>query len=182
MKNSILVVVDLQNDFTLADGKVPACTPEVDAIFKPINALVEHWHANGLPVVALSTQWGSWLMRVLTSNSVAAGSEGAKLDARLVLGSAKRLVKPAKSAFSTPQFAEHLAATGKKDLVLCGLAAEHCITATAQEALKRDLQVSLIKDAIASYKCGGKGAAFAKLQTHGAFLTHAATWLNAKPE
>jgi nicotinamidase-related amidase len=180
MKNSILVVVDLQNDFTLPNGKVTACIAEVDAIFKPINALIEHWHANALPVAVLSTQWSSWLMRLLTRNSVAAGSEGAKLDARLVLGAAKRLVKPAKSAFSSPQFTQLLAATGKRDLVLCGLAAEHCIAATAQEALKRDLQVSIIKDATASYKCGGKDAALSKLQTQGALITHARTWLHAQ--
>jgi nicotinamidase-related amidase len=179
MKNSILVIIDLQNDFTLPNGKMPACIAEVDAIFEPINALIEHWHANALPVAVLSTQWGSWLMRLLTRNSVAAGSEGAKLDARLVLGAAKCLVKPGKSAFTSPQFTELLVATGKKDLVLCGLAAEHCITATAQEALERDLQVSIIKDAIASYKCGGKEATLSKLQTQGALTTHARTWLHA---
>lgn len=55
MKQQALLVIDLQNDFTRAEGKLPACTAEVDDILPLVNAAVAHWHAHGRPVLVLTT-------------------------------------------------------------------------------------------------------------------------------
>lgn len=170
---SVLVVLDLQNDFTQAQGKVPACVAEVDRIFAPINALIATWQVADQAVLVLSTRWGSRPMRWLTRGSVAPDSWGAELDGRLVPGSAKRLLKSGKSAFSSAEFVSYLDRTHTTELVLCGLAAEHCIAATAKDALRRGLRVVLVGDAIAAYRCQGAQKAFASLQSRGAQLVSA---------
>jgi nicotinamidase-related amidase len=170
MKQQALLVIDLQNDFTRAEGKLPACTAEVDEILPIVNAAVAHWHAHGRPVLVLTTQWGSWLMRLLTKQSVAPGTRGAALDTRLSAGGAAHLVKPAKSIFTCPELATWLEAHDVTQLVLCGLAAEHCITASTLQALKQGYEVSLLTDAIASYKTGARAEVFRSLSAQGAQL------------
>jgi nicotinamidase-related amidase len=180
MNNTLIVIVDLQNDFTLPGGKVPACTAEVDQIFAPLNTALAHGRSAGVHAVVLSTRWGNWLMRLLTRNSVAPESHGAKLDPRLQADDATHLIKPGKSAFSSAQFAQHLQEQEVQHLVLCGLAAEHCIAATAKAALQRGLQVTLITDAIASYECGARDKVFKTLVSQGAKPVSTAVWIAAK--
>lgn len=169
----VLVVLDLQNDFTQAQGKVPACVAEVDRVFAPINALIAAWQAAGQPVLVVRPLWGSRLMRWLTRGSVALGSWGADLDDRLLPGSATQLLKPGKSAFSSAEWVAYLDRTQATELVLCGLAAEHCVAATTKDALRRGLRVVLVGDAIAAYRSQGAQRALAALRSRGARLASA---------
>jgi nicotinamidase-related amidase len=57
-----------------------------------------------------------------------------------------------------------------KGLVLCGLAAEHCIMASKLQALKQGYDVLLLTDAIASYKPGARAEVFRSLSAQGAQL------------
>jgi nicotinamidase-related amidase len=179
MKNTLLVVIDLQNDFTLPGGKLPACTAEVDKLFMPLNAALAYGRTVGLPAVVLTTRWGLWV-RLLTHNSLAPGSHGLQQDSRVEAGHAQRLEKPRKSAFSSPHFVQLLQSQDVQHMVLTGLTAEHCIAATTKDALARGIQVTLLTDAIASYRCGAKDAVFHGLASHGAKLVTTSAWIGAE--
>jgi nicotinamidase-related amidase len=109
-------------------------------------------------------------MRLLTKQSVAPGTRGAALDTRLSVGAAAQLVKPVKSIFTCPELAAWLEAHDVTQLVLCGLAAEHCIMGSTLQALKQGYDVSLLTDAIASYKPGARTEVFRSLSAQGAQL------------
>jgi nicotinamidase-related amidase len=170
MTRPALLVIDLQNDFTRAEGKLPACAAEVDDALPLVNIAIARWHVRGDPVLVLSTQWKSWWMRLLAKQSVVPGTRGAALDARLSTAGATQLVKPGKSVFSCAQLQGWLDAHDVSQLVLCGLAAEHCISASAQDAVKRGYEVALLTDAIASHKPGGRARAFRTLSAKGVEL------------
>nr|WP_289028139.1 isochorismatase family protein [uncultured Paraglaciecola sp.] len=82
-EKSALIVIDLQNDFTLKNGKAHACTSQADITIPKINELIKSFENKYIEVVYFKTEWKSLIIKLLTKNSVKPGSHGAELDKRL---------------------------------------------------------------------------------------------------
>lgn len=151
-----LIVVDVQNDFcpggalAVADG---------DAIIPLINAMTPRfatvvftrdWHPANHCSFSDAPEFvdGSWPVHCV------ADSPGAALHADLNLPEGSLFVNkgadPAKEAYSDfeeTDLADQLRKRSIKRLVVCGLATDYCVKATALDGLKHGFDVAVVQDA-----------------------------------
>ena len=96
-----------------------------------------------------------------------AGSPGSAWDNRLPLVDIPYFPKWGGSAFINPALEPWLRGLGVEEVVLTGLFARACITATAKSALKRGLRVATIDAAIACASDQSRAKALGRLHAKG---------------
>lgn len=185
MSGSVLVVVDVQNDF-LTGGAL--AVPDGDAVVAPINALVERfdhvvltqdWHPPG-HVSFASTHEGRQPMerlsrddgreQILWPDHCLQGSHGAALAETLGTAKAELLFRKgcrrgldSNSAFEeadgTPTgLAGYLRERGLTRVVVVGLATDFCAGFTAIDAARAGFATMLVEDATRGIDVGGSMA------------------------
>lgn len=169
MKTALLII-DLQNDFTLDDGKVPACTSQIQGVIDKINQIVEKRNKEGELTALITTNWSNPLVKLLTKNSVKPGSFGAEVDARLSKQIKNHFIKTSKDVFTSKDLNTWLKENDVKELIFSGLALEHCIETSVKAAISRDYIVSLLSEGLASYKCDQRKKSILKLEHLGTKL------------
>jgi nicotinamidase/pyrazinamidase len=164
-----LIVVDLQNDFADPAGSlsveggaeiIPTINGEVRAAEAAGATVVftQDWHPGSTPHFA--KDGGIWPVHCV------GGSWGAELHPEVVApDDAVRLRKGANgedgySGFTMrdPETGETiptpleplLRARGIERIIVCGLATDHCVLATALDAVRRGLDTALLEDAVAA--------------------------------
>lgn len=153
-EKSALIVIDLQNDFTLETGKAHACTAQVDKLIPIVNNLSEQFAREEKHIAYLKTEWSNPIVKLLTKNSVKRGTPGAEFDSRLKISGNNIFTKGDKNSFSCSNFVEFLEKNSINHLYLAGLATDYCIKITSENAIKKGYQVTVVNDAVAAYKCG----------------------------
>lgn len=148
-----LIIVDVQNDFCPGGA---LAVPQGDEVIPAINCLLRHrwlavatmdWH----PAEHCSFQphGGPWPPHCVQET---AGAElHPELDAsriQLLITKASRHDKDAYSGFDGTELAKILHAKGVKRVVVCGIATDYCVSATAHDALKEGFEVLVLEDAI----------------------------------
>jgi len=147
-----LIIVDLQNDFCPGGA---LAVPDGDIIVRVVNSLVPYfkkvyatqdWHpANH---ISFKEQGGVWPPHCI------AGTTGAQLHPELQAGKAIRIHKgtdperEAYSGFQGTNLTEILTSARIERLVLCGLATDYCVRATALDAIGNNFKVVIIADAV----------------------------------
>ena len=96
------------------------------------------------------------------------GTPGARWDDRVPRDGAKYFPKWGGSAFGNPELEPWLRANGIGTLVIAGLMARACVTATTKDALARGFKVMLIEPAIACFSDRSRARALARLEWKGA--------------
>jgi len=158
-----LVIVDVQNDFCPGGA---LAVDGGDRVVPVINRLASHAAALGLPIYA-SRDWhpqqsthfvdggGPWPRHCV------AGTDGARLHPELALPSTTMIVTkgvgPEDQGYTLFEgrvagrgaFADDLTARGVDHLVICGLATDYCVLATALDARARGFGVTVVEDAVA---------------------------------
>jgi nicotinamidase/pyrazinamidase len=158
-----LLVVDVQNDFCPGGA---LAVENGDRVVPVINRLASRAAALGIPIYA-SRDWhpvdsthfvtggGPWPAHCV------AGTEGARLHPGLTLPPGAMIVTKGvgrdDQGYSVFEgkvagrgaFADDLAARGVEHLIICGLATDYCVRATALDARTRGFGVSVVEDAIA---------------------------------
>ena len=148
-----LIIVDLQNDFC-PGGSLPV--PTGHEIIPPINSLLHHnwlsvatkdWHP--ADHCSFKPRGGHWPPHCVQQTS------GAELHPELDTTKIKIVItkglhpdKEAYSGFQDTDLAKILRAKGVKRVVLCGLATDYCVRATAHDALHEGFKVIVLEDAI----------------------------------
>ena len=150
-EKSALVVIDLQNDFTLNSGKAHACTSQVDKLIPIVNNLSEKLVKNNKKIVYLKTEWSNPIVKFLTGNSVKRGTSGAEFDNRLKIYGDNIFTKGNKNSLSCFEFVIFLESNSINHLYLVGLATDYCIKVTSDNAINKGYKVTVVKDAVASY-------------------------------
>ena len=148
-----LIVIDLQNDFTLENGKAHACISQVDELIPVVNKLSEQFIEKQQDVIYFRTEWSNPLVKLLTGNSVAKGTEGAEFDNRLKIVSNKIFTKGNKNIFSSSEFVNFIQTNFIAHLYIVGLATDYCIKISAENGIKNGYKVTVVQDAVAAYKC-----------------------------
>ncbi|HTR14703.1 MAG TPA: isochorismatase family cysteine hydrolase [Roseiarcus sp.] len=165
-----LLLIDFQADFLDRGGRMPVARAHVAPAVAAAAEAAALFKARGRPVVAIGNEFrrGDYMMNFLRRYAAMAGSPGARWDARVPREGAAYFPKWAGSAFCNPALEPWLKERGIGTLVLAGLMARACITATAQDAMRRGFRVMLLEPAIACASDGSRARALARLERKGA--------------
>jgi nicotinamidase-related amidase len=167
-----LLLIDFQRDFLEPSGRMPVARAQVDSVLSAAaRAMAEARDAGDL-VVAIGNEFrpGDVLMNLLRRNASVAGSEGSRWTDRLPLDGTTYFAKWAGSAFVNPELDLWLRAHDVKTLVLTGLMARACVTATAKDALARGYAVKILADGVACKSDASRARALARLKARGAVV------------
>lgn len=173
--STALIVVDVQNDF-LPAGALPV--PHSDQIIAPVNMLIDaastvvltaDWHPENhesfacshpgrRPFETIEMPYG---LQVLWPIHCVAGSHGASFATELKTQSADLILRKgtcsARDSYSAFIEADRKTATGLSgwlkergitDVVVCGLAADYCVSWTALDAVRAGFRTTVVIDAV----------------------------------
>jgi nicotinamidase/pyrazinamidase len=148
-----LIIVDVQNDFCPGGA---LAVPYGDEVIPVINRLLEHrwlsvatmdWHPaeHG----SFESRGGPWPPHCVQQT---AGAElHSELDApkvQLVITKGSHPDQEAYSGFHGTNLAKILRDKGVRRVVVCGIATDYCVRATAHDALHEGFEVLVLEDAI----------------------------------
>jgi nicotinamidase/pyrazinamidase len=152
-KTDALILVDVQNDFCPGGA---LAVPRGDEVVPVINQLLEHgwlsvatmdWHP--AEHSSFEPHGGPWPPHCVQ------GTRGAELhpelDAtkvQLVITKATHHDRDAYSGFDGTDLARILREKGVSRVIICGIATDYCVRATAQDALQEGFEVLVLEDAI----------------------------------
>lgn len=154
IKNSLLIVVDLQT-------KLSAAMPETEAELMTANArsLVEAAGLLNIPVL-LTEQYPQGLGSTDTTITDLLSEDTLIFD------------KTGFSCCAAEGFTDTVASTDRKQVILVGQEAHVCVLQTALELLHLGYQVHVVEDAICSRKAEHKFYALQRMQQQGATITN----------
>jgi nicotinamidase/pyrazinamidase len=148
-----LIIVDVQNDFCPGGALAVPCGDEVVPV---INRLLEHrwlsvatmdWHP--AEHSSFESRGGPWPQHCVQHTS---GAElHPELDAtkvQLVIAKGSHPDHDAYSGFHGTDLAKILRDKGVHRVVVCGIATDYCVRATAHDALHEGFEVFVLEDAI----------------------------------
>ena len=148
-----LIIVDLQNDFCPGGALAVPCGDEVIPV---INRLLEHrwlsvatmdWHPDEHS--SFESRGGPWPRHCVQHT---AGAElHPELDVtkvQLVITKGSHPDHDAYSGFHGTDLAKILRDKGVQRVVVCGIATDYCVRATAHDALHEGFEVLVLEDAI----------------------------------
>jgi nicotinamidase/pyrazinamidase len=148
-----LIIVDVQNDFCPGGA---LAVPRGDEVVPVINRLLErHWLSvatkdwHPADHCSFESRGGPWPPHCVQGT---AGAElHPKLDAtkiRLVITKGSHPDRDAYSGFQDTELAKILRGKGVNRVVVCGIATDYCVRATAHDALQEGFEVLVLEDAI----------------------------------
>jgi len=144
--NSALVIIDLQEDFTLATGKNAYDPAMVEKTISAINELVEIANETGQPVISVRQIFKGWyinlLVKLLNKGRGSPKSAGLDLDSRLNGDIDHDITKARADAFTAPELERVLERQKVGRLQIVGLDGNYCVKATMQAAINRGYDVS----------------------------------------
>ena len=133
LSDSTLVVIDAQNEYR--SGALPLTG--VDAAVREIAALLARARAAGVPIVHVQHKGRPGGAFDLEDERGRIMREAAPECAEAVVQ------KPLPNAFADTDFAERLAAAGRKQLVIAGFMTHMCVSSTARAALDHGYRVTI---------------------------------------
>jgi nicotinamidase/pyrazinamidase len=148
-----LIIVDVQNDFcpggALAVPGGQEVIPVINSLLQQrwLSVATKDWHP--AEHCSFKPQGGPWPPHCVQQT---AGAElHPELDAtmiQLIITKGSHPDKEAYSGFQGTELAHILREKGVKRVVLCGLATDYCVRATAHDALREGFEVIVLEDAI----------------------------------
>jgi nicotinamidase/pyrazinamidase len=152
-KTDALIIVDVQHDFCPGGA---LAVPHGDEVVPVVNRLLKHrwlsvatmdWHP--AEHCSFKSQGGPWPPHCVQHTT---GAElHHELDAsriELVITKGSKLDQDAYSGFQDTELARILRDRGIHRVVVCGIATDYCVRATAQDALHEGFEVLVLEDAI----------------------------------
>jgi nicotinamidase-related amidase len=168
-----LLLIDFQRDFLDDRGRMPVARNQVTPVLAATRAAIGRAQRDGDLIVKIGNEFRprDWAGNLLRRHAAVAGSPGTRWDPRADVPGAAYLPKWKSDAFCNPQLQQLLASHGIEQVVLAGLYARACVSATAKGALARGLRVTVLPDAVACRSDSSRRAALERLARIGADLT-----------
>ena len=147
-----IVVMDLQKDFIGDEARYPVEKSQVEPMLKAVNSIVKGSKSLNLEVIYIDTKFSKdqWFTNWFRNYAVIEGTEGVALDERLLVQSKRLFTKKKQNAFTNKVFASYLKERAIGKLVICGVFADKCVSATARAAKRRGYAVTVLSDGIAA--------------------------------
>lgn len=164
-RHSLLLVVDVQNDFCHPDGSISKAGQDlsmVEEMMPNLSELLEEARRVGVPVIftqAIHSPWTdseAWSTRlhgveVEIPQHCREGSWGIELYQVEPLENERVLAKRRFSAFYSTDLDVMLRARGIKSLIMAGVATNVCVETTARDGFMRDYHIVFLSDCTAAY-------------------------------
>ncbi len=147
--NTALLVIDIQEGTTGTVSVTDSFKEHSDVLIRNINRIVGEAHEKGWSVIYIKSEIANPLLNLL-NNTLARGSEGAKLDKRLSVSSDLVVTKSRSDSFNQTNLDEILTTLNTDRLVMVGLDAAKCVKNTVLAALNREYRVAVIQEGIIS--------------------------------
>lgn len=147
-----LLIIDPQIDFLADTGRLPVGAAHAEQVIAVANRMAALFAERGWPVIVICNQFkkSDIIGNLFRRNAALEGSEGGKIDPRILAPDARCFSKAKSSAFTNPALPEYLKAHGVGNVVICGVYAEGCVRATAFDALRAGLETVVLADGVAS--------------------------------
>jgi nicotinamidase/pyrazinamidase len=152
-KTDALIIVDVQNDFCPGGA---LAVPNGDEVVPIINRLLAHrwlsvatmdWHP--AEHSSFEPHGGPWPPHCVQETVGAElHPELAATKIQLVITKGSHPHEDAYSGFQGTELAKVLRAKGVQRIVVCGIATDYCVRATAHDALQEGFEVLVLEDAI----------------------------------
>jgi nicotinamidase-related amidase len=163
------LAMDLQCDYLQPQGRLRIARGQVDGMIDTLNRSIRFAAAQGWTVIYVVNGFDLLDPNNLLRNfATLAGSRGAQMDPRIVrLPGAPVFAKKVPDAFTNPALASELDPERVGRVVIGGVFADACVTATALAAQRRGLQVGVLADAIGAASDADRARALSKLRRRG---------------
>jgi len=147
-----LILIDLQQDFLSGTGRMPVGSANAEKVIMTVNQLIRFQEKRGWLIIDVNSQFkkNDIIGNFFRKQAAVEGSEGGKMDPRIVEHGASLFPKSRSSAFSNPYLKAYLQHKEIDNIVICGVYAEGCVRATALDARRAGLGVTLVSDGVAS--------------------------------
>lgn len=151
-KNTALLVIDFQKDFTGAMGGVEWDEDYFAKKLKALNEAARSAADAGVPILGVQhTYKGTYtnfIIKLIAKGLGAKGSKGLEFDERFEHKPAHMFHKHIGDAFISPALNNQLADLEVGTLILTGLDGNHCVKSTALGALNRGYKVKIKEEAV----------------------------------
>ncbi len=147
-----LLVLDLQKDFIGPEAKYPVDKSQVEPMLTAVNSVIEKAEQLAIEVIYIDTQFkkDQWVTNWFRNYAAIEGTAGAAYDERLKVVSKRVFTKGKQDAFSNKKLDDYLRERAIGKLIVCGVFADKCVSATARAAKNRGYEVTLLSDGIAA--------------------------------
>ena len=164
-----LLVMDIQNDFTSPNAKMPVDSIQATDMIKNINSILEQSEHHNYLVVYIRNEFGkgNFIANIFRNYAAIKGSPGAEFDKRLKVINNNYFSKDEPDAFSSEKLNEFLTANQVDELYICGVFADQCVYWTSRGALNRKYKVNIIEDCVATDDDKAKLKAIEKYKENG---------------
>lgn len=142
-----LLVIDLQNDITLPDGKIATNTVQSDEAIENINRIISTRRAETVYILHEFKETNP-IIKFITKGALRHGEDGALMDKRIKVEGNNFFIKHISDSFSNKDLNAFLVKNKINHLYIAGADAEYCVDKTIKGALNRKYKISVIKDSI----------------------------------
>jgi nicotinamidase-related amidase len=142
-----LLIIDIQEGTTGSASATEAYKEQAGNFISQVNEVIEKAETKGLSLIYIKSEVVNPLINVL-NNTLARGSEGAAFDKRLLMKPGHEITKRNNDPFMETDLDQILTGEGIGKLVLIGLDAGECVSATCQAAQNRGYKVAVVEQAV----------------------------------
>ena len=151
MNKQAILIIDIQNDFTGDNAKMPVDKNQATEIIANINKLIAHTDTSKTEIIYIGNEYSKWdILNIFRNFAAIKGTDGAKLDDRLNVVNQIYFPKNKGNAFSNPDLNDYLKSKNVEEIYISGLYAEACIYGTVKGGLRQNYKVNILTDCIAT--------------------------------
>lgn len=150
-----LLIIDMFTEFDFPDAD--AVKPKAVQAATHIATLARHFRERGLPVIYANDNFANWQMDFKELVTICLATEGASSEIAQRLQPQPGdyfILKPKHSAFLATPLPVLLAKLDVRELVVTGMTAESCITATCLDSNAREYETIVVQEAVAGMGAG----------------------------
>jgi nicotinamidase-related amidase len=146
-----ILIVDIQNDFTGENAKMPVDSNQATQMIINLNKIIDHSKELGLIVVYIGNEYSKFdILNIFRNFAALKGTDGIKMDNRLHVVTENYFSKQKGNAFSNPELDKFLKHKNISEVFIGGLYAEACIYGTTKGAIRNNYLTTILTDCIAT--------------------------------
>ena len=151
MKKQALLIIDIQNDFTGENAKMPVDKNQAVEMILNLNKLIDKTDTSKTEIIYIGNEYSKWdILNIFRNFASIKGTDGTKLDKRLQIVNKIYFPKSKMNAFSNPNLISYLKSKNIEEIFIGGLYADACIYGTAKGGIKEKLKVNILTDCVAT--------------------------------
>ncbi len=148
---TVLLVMDMQEDFLGEKAKMPIAREQIPAITAVVNSLIDEFERNGQQIIYIKSEFPKIALgNKIRHHAAIVGSPGTNIYGKIRISGKIIFSKKKPNAFSNPEFEKYLVENQVNQLVITGVYADQCVLDTALAALDRKYQVKFVRNGVGS--------------------------------